>query len=224
MADATFHGVDQGWMQAQWRGCRDKAEQLKIFRDMVGKSVPVQEILDAVGEPEYCGPLAPEPVKREQRKWTPEEDARIAEMIREGRSYAEIGAELDRSGKAVGVRIVQLRRRGLIEPAQKKEKAEPVCVPEDVPEKADAETETETEPPALREVSPSGTVTEGVGTGDLPGADALEAVGQTLRALLDEEETLCDRCKVVRDMIAVYRERLRELLAMAGGGLIDGGE
>ena len=131
-----FHGVDRGWMQAQWRDCRDKAEQLKIFRDMVGRNVPPQEILDAVGEPEYCGPM--EPVKQERRRWTPEEDARIAEMVREGRSYAEIGAELDRSREAVGFRVLQLRRRGLIEPTQKKEKA--VCVPEDEPEKADAET------------------------------------------------------------------------------------
>ena len=57
---------------------------------------------------------------------------------------------------------------------------------------------------------------------DLPGEDALEAVGQTLRALLDEEEMLCDRCRVVQDMIAAYRAKLRELLAMAGGGLADG--
>ena len=211
-----FHGVDRGWMQAQWRDCRDKAEQLAIFRDMVGRNVPPQEILDAVGEPEYCGPM--EPVKLERRRWTPEEDARVAEMIREGRSHAEIGAEFDRSREAVGFRVMQLRRRGVIEPAQKKEKAEPAAVPE----KASSKPETETEPPALREVSPSRTVTEGVGTGDLPGADALEAVAETLRALLDEEEMLCDRCRVVQDMIAAYRAKLRELLAMAGGGLADG--
>ena len=27
MADAMFHGVDSGWMQAQWRDCADKAAQ-----------------------------------------------------------------------------------------------------------------------------------------------------------------------------------------------------
>ena len=226
-----FHGVDRGWMQAQWRDCRDKAEQLKIFRDMVGRNVPPQEILDAVGEPEYCGPMEPEPVKREQRKWTPEEDARIAEMIREGRSYAEIGAELDRSRKAVGVRIVQLRRRGVIEPAQKKEKAEPVSVPAKKPEPEDA-PEIVTELPSVPEDVPEDVPEKPdaypdggalpLEIGDLPGADALEAVAETLRALLDEEEMLCDRCRVVQDMIAAYRARLRELLAMAGGGLADG--
>ena len=222
MSDATFYGVDRGWMQAQWRDCKDKAEQLAIFRDMVGRNVPPQEILDAVGEPEYCGPI--DPVKRERRRWTPEEDARIAEMIREGRSYAEIGAELDRNGKAVGMRIVQLRRRGVIEPAQKKEKAEPVAAPEDEPEKADAETvsapEPETEPEKPDEYPDGGALPLEIG--GLPGADALEAVGETLRALLDEEEMLCDRCRVVQDMIAAYRAKLRELLAMAGGGLADG--
>ena len=223
-----FHGVDRGWMQAQWRDCRDKAEQLKIFRDMVGRNVPPQEILDAVGEPEYCGPI--DPVKRERRRWTPEEDARIAEMIREGRSYAEIGAELDRNGKAVGMRIVQLRRRGVIEPAQKKEKAEPVFVPakkpepEDEPEKAGAEPVSEPEKvPEKPDAYPDGGALP-LEIGDLPGADALEAVAETLRALLDEEEMLCDRCRVVQDMIAAYRAKLRELLAMAGGGLIDGEE
>lgn len=136
-----FHGVDRGWMQAQWRDCRDKAAQLAIFRDMVGRNVPPQEILDAVGEPEYCGPM--EPVKREYRRWTPEDDARIAEMAAEGMTDKQI-------------------------------------------------------------------------------ADALEAVAETLRALLDEEEMLCARCKVVGEMIDRYRARLKELLAMAGGGLTDG--
>lgn len=230
-----FHGVDRGWMQAQWRDCRDKAEQLAIFRDMVGRNVPPQEILDAVGEPEYCGPM--EPMKQERRRWTAVEDARIAEMIRKGCSYAEIGAEIDRSREAVGFRVLQLRRRGVIEPAQKKEKAEPAAVPEDVPEKAvakpeipsgkvsekvpekpDAEPETEPEKP---DAYPDGGALP-LEIGDLPGADALEAVGQTLRALLDEEEMLCARCKVVGDMIAAYRAKLRELLAIAGGGLTDG--
>lgn len=209
-----FYGVDRGWMQAQWRDCKDKAEQLKIFRDMVGRNVPPQEILDAVGEPEYVGPM--EPVKQERRRWTPEEDARIAEMIRKDYSYAEIGAELDRSREAVGFRVLQLRRRGVIDPAQKKEKAEPVCVSEG----AETVSEPEKAPEKPDEYPDGGALPLEIG--DLPGADALEAVGQTLRALLDEEEMLCERCRVVQDMIAAYRAKLRELLAMAGGGLADG--
>ena len=202
--EIIFHGVDRGWMQAQWRECKDKAKQLKIFRDMLGPKVPVQEILDAVGEPEYVGPLAPE--GQERRRWALVEDARIAEMIREGRSHAEIGAELGRSGKAVGMRIVQLRRRGVIDPAQKKEKAEPVCVPEPEPEKPDTYPDGGALPLEI---------------GDLPGADALEQVDTVLRALLDEEEMLCSRLEVVRGMIGGYRAKLRELWEMAGGGQDD---
>ena len=205
-SDQKFYGVDRGWMQAQWRDCADKAEQLKIFRDMVGGRVPVQEILDAVGEPEYCGPLAPE--KRNYRCWTSKDDERIAELVREGRTYSEIAAEFGVKSGNIGWRISWLRSRGMIPPSEntegKTEKAD--TEPEDVPEKPDAYPDGGALPLEI---------------GDLPGADALETVGQTLRALLDEEEMLCDRVAVVRDTIAAYRERLRELLAMAGGGIVD---
>lgn len=200
MADATFYGVDLGWMQAQWRDCRDKAEQLKIFQDMTYRKATVQEILDAVGEPEYCGPIGPR--KRTYHSFTPEEDARIEQMANAGKTDVEIGDALGLKWYSVSTRIKNLRKRGVLIVREKGKR--------------------ETEPPALREVSPSGTVTEVVGTGDLPGSDALEEVGKTLRALLDEEEMLCDRCRVVQDMIAAYRAKLRELLAMAGGGLTDG--
>lgn len=118
---ATFHGVDVGWMQAQWRDCRDKAEQLKIFRDMVGKSVPVQEILDVVGEPEYCGPM--EPVKRQYRRFTEEDDALIVRMKAEGCTNKKIGEALNRSTKAVSVRIAQMRGKGVCVPGPKSPKA-----------------------------------------------------------------------------------------------------
>lgn len=108
-----------------------------------------------------------------------------------------------------GVLIV--REKGKPEDAPEKADAEPVSAPEKVPEKV----------PEKPDEYPDGGALP-LEIGDLPGADALQAVGETLRALLDEEEMLCDRCRVVQDMIAAYRAKLRELLAMAGGGLTDG--
>lgn len=204
-----FHGVDRGWMQAQWRDCRDKAEQLEIFRDMTDHKATVQEILDAVGEPEYCGPIGPR--KRTYHSFTPEEDARIEQMANAGKTDVEIGDALGLKWYSVSTRIKNLRKRGVLIVREKGK-------PEDEPEKPDAEPETEPEKP---DAYPDGGALP-LEIGDLPGADALEAVAETLRALLDEEEMLCDRCRVVQDMIAAYRAKLRELLAMAGGGLADG--
>lgn len=193
-----FHGVDRGWMQAQWRDCKDKAEQLKIFQDMTDRKATVQEILDAVGEPEYCGPIGPR--KRTYHSFTPEEDARIEQMANAGKTDVEIGDALGLKWYSVSTRIKNLRKRGVLIVREKGK-------PEDVPEKPDEYPDGGALPLEI---------------GDLPGADALEAVGETLRALLDEEEMLCERCRVVQDMIAAYRAKLRELPAIAGGGLTDG--
>jgi len=122
MADATFHGVDLGWMQAQWRDCADKAAQLKIFQDMTGKA-PVEKILEAVGDPDYKGPA--EPPKREYRRFTEEDDALIVRMKAEGCTNKKIGEALNRSTKAVSVRIAQMRGKGVEVPGPKR-KAAPI--------------------------------------------------------------------------------------------------
>lgn len=216
MNEKEFHGVDLDWMKAQWRDCRDKAVQLGIFQDMVGKSVPVQEILDAVGEPEYCGPLAP--AKRGYRRFTPEEDAQIARMASDGATDRQIGDALGRDPFSISARIKNLRRRGdWIVRGKKKPKDEPEIVTE-LPSEPEAAPDTATDP---ADMYPDGGALP-LEIGDLPGSEALEAVGGTLQALLDEEEALCDRIRVVRDMIGEYRKKLRELLAMAEGGLTDG--
>ena len=45
---ADFHGLDIGWMQAQYRDCRDKREQLEIFGDLTGaKRTEILEVLGA---------------------------------------------------------------------------------------------------------------------------------------------------------------------------------
>lgn len=207
MPDATFHGVDLGWMQAQWRDCADKAEQLAIFRDMVGGKATVQQILEAVGEPEYCGPIAARVGK--YTPWTPEEDEEVIRMVGEGKGDKEIAAALGRKTYSVRKHIQYLRKRGKAVPyrvqkAAEPEGAEPEPVAADVPDEY-----------------PEGSALP-LEVGDLPGAEALETVGQTLRALLDEEEMLCAQCRVVQDMIGEYRRRLGEMLALAGGGLTDG--
>ena len=193
MADATFHGVDLGWMQAQWRDCADKAAQLAIFRDMTGGKATIQQILEAVGEPDYMGP---EIVELKSGRFAPEEDETIIRMFRAGATCPEIGAALNRNSVAITNRIFILRKKGVrIER-----------------EKADEEVH------AVPAQYPDGSALP-LELGELPGKDALEAVAATLRALLDEEEMLCDRQRVVGNMIREYRQKLGDLLAMAGGGL-----
>ncbi len=192
MDEPKFYGVDLGWMQAQWRDCADKAEQLKIFRDMTGGKATVQQILEAVGEPDYMGP---EVSKRDYRRWTPEEEETVARMLAENRSTREIADAVGRSEKKVQFKIARIRKEMKAKEQRKPEESAPASYPD-----GDALP---------------------LEIGGIPGADALETVGQTLRALLDEEEMLCDRLAVVQEMLEKYRRELAELLAMAGGGLSD---
>ena len=107
---ATFHGVDLGWMQAQWRDCADKAAQLAIFRDMTGGKATIQQILEAVGEPDYMGP---EIVELKSGRFAPEEDETIIRMFRAGKTCGEIGAALNRKSVAITNRIFILRQKGV---------------------------------------------------------------------------------------------------------------
>lgn len=106
---ATFHGVDLGWMQAQWRDCADKAAQLAIFRDMCGKAT-IQQIIEAVGEPDYMGP---EIVELKSGRFAPEEDETIIRMFRARATCPEIGAALNRNSVAITNRIFILRKKGV---------------------------------------------------------------------------------------------------------------
>lgn len=218
MAEAKFYGVDRGWMQAQWRDCKDKAEQLEIFRDMTGGKATVQQIIDAVGEPEYCGPIAAQVGK--YTPWTPEEDEEVIRMVGEGKGDKEIAAVLGRKTYSVRKHIQYLRKRGKAVPYRVQKNAGPE---EAEPESFARPEEAEPEPAAadVPDKYPNGSALP-LELGDLPGAAEFEIIGQTLRALLDEEEALCARCRIVQDMIGEYRRRLGELLAMAGGGLTDG--
>lgn len=154
-----FHGVDLGWMQAMWRDCSDKGKQLGIFRDMVGKKVTVKEILDAVGDPSYCGPMCE--AKRVHKKYTAEDDQQIAAMAAEGKTNREIAEAMDVSVKAAGSKVLQLRKSGVDIPERPRERKlqeevpgeEPEDVPEKVPEKV-PEVIPEEVPEKIREEAP----------------------------------------------------------------------
>ena len=107
MAEAKFHGVDIGWMQAQWRDCVNKRMQLKIFRDMTGAKNP--EILTALGEDQKAEFL---PMKH-AGTWSAEEDRFLLRAVSEGKSDREIAAEIGRGVNAVSVRLNGMRRRGI---------------------------------------------------------------------------------------------------------------
>ena len=126
MADATVHGVDLGWMQAQWRDCADKAAQLAIFRDMTGGKATIQQILEAVGEPDYMGP---EPVKRKYERYTEEDEDLIVRMAAEGATDKTIADALGKTEGSVSVKITAMRRKGIDVRRGEKPKEEPPAVP-----------------------------------------------------------------------------------------------
>lgn len=207
MAEPKFHGIDLGWMQAQWRDCADKGRQLEIFRDMTGRKATVQEILDAVGDPAYCGPMGA--VKREYRQYTPEDDAEIIWMAAAGYTDKAIADALDRNEKAINFRVNLLRKRGADIPKRKtgcppKPKAGPAEEPVPVEIVGDPDPEGV---PVPSEVSITASF------------DGLEKAREELAALIGEEQSLRAQLKEVGERIARYRKALSELLSMAGGGL-----
>lgn len=109
MEEDIFHGVSVGWMRSQWRDCADRVEQIQIFRDMTDATR--DEILVALGE------IQPEEAtvqKKTRPEYTPEEDALIIKMCREGAGPPEIADALGRSsGRAVSIHMMKLRRQGV---------------------------------------------------------------------------------------------------------------
>lgn len=109
-APDKLNGVEVDWMQSQWRDCADKAAQLAIFRDMTGATV--QQILDAVGEPEYVGPIAPAPKRRTYRAWTPEDDEELIRLREERIDCHKIAERLGREIQSVYSRYKKLKLAG----------------------------------------------------------------------------------------------------------------
>lgn len=116
MAEAKFHGVDIGWMQAQWRDCVNKRMQLKIFRDMTGAKNP--EILMALGE----DPKMEFPPMKHAGTWSKEEDEYLLKAVSEGKTDREIATEIGRGVNAVSVRLNGMRRRGIEVPQRENAK------------------------------------------------------------------------------------------------------
>lgn len=116
MAEAKFHGVDLGWMQAQWRDCVNKRMQLKIFRDMTG--APQGDILAVLGE----DPKMEFPPMKHAGTWSKEEDEYLLKAVSEGKSDREIAAEIGRGVNAVSVRLNGMRRRGIEVPQRENAK------------------------------------------------------------------------------------------------------
>lgn len=187
-----FRGVDLGWMQAQWRDCADKPEQLRIFRDMTGATI--QEILDAIGDPGYCGPIGG---KRGYKRFSAEDDATILRMIADGATNKEIGDAIGRTDTVVGFRITSLRKRGVEIPARPhsfKKKAETL------PEPQAAAVPERTEPAKT--------------------FPALDGVGEELRRMIAERDELRVRLASIEEDIEKYKAGLAELLSAAGGWLV----
>lgn len=192
MADATFHGVDRGWMQAQWRDCADKAAQLKIFRDMCGKKVTVQQILEAVGEPEYCGPEAP--AKRTYERYTKEDEETILRMAAEGATDKTIADALGKTERSIAVKITSMRKKGIEIRRGKKAEEKPL-----VPVFQRSE-----DPDRERGLTANG---------------AMTVIESALTALYQKEKKLCEELNKVHAEMNEYRRRIGDLLALAGGGL-----
>lgn len=111
MAEGKLYGVDIDWMQAQWRDCADKGAQLEIFRDMTGRKATIQQILDAVGDPAYCGPTVK--VKRKYERYTEADEETIIRMAAEGATNKTIGDALGKSEDSISMKITSMRKKGI---------------------------------------------------------------------------------------------------------------
>ena len=188
-----FRGVDFGWMQAQWRDCADKDEQMKIFRDMTGATKG--EILVALGEAKEAGPK-----KTGRGEYLPEEKEAIVRMACEGRTPQEIADALGRStAKAISIQMTKLRAQGIDIPrfqrgGRKRKAADPSL-------------------PAVTEPDPVPKPSE-----PADGDSRIEGLEAYLRALIEEERSLSGRLEWVRGKIDAYRKTFSRLLDLAGGG------
>lgn len=188
-----FRGVDFGWMQAQWRDCADKDEQMKIFRDMTGATKG--EILVALGEAKEAGPK-----RTGHCGYLPEEKEAIVRMACEGRTPQEIADALGRSSaNAILIQIKKLRAEGI-----------------DIPRFHRGRRKRKAADPSLPEVAEPAPVPKPSEPAD--GDPSIEGLEAHLRALIEEERSLSGRLEWVRGKIDAYRKTFSRLLDLAGGG------
>lgn len=192
MNEKEFHGVDLDWMKAQWRDCKDKDEQLIIFRDMTGATE--REIIGVL-EPGYCPERKP---FNSNTKWTEEEDARLLSMRKAGKTCKEIAAELKRSMAAVQSRYILIKNHDA-------EDGEPGIIT----------AEVDTDVVSLEDAEEAIAMNLRPFTPDSP----YEEIRNRIEALKRSEAVLEEELRTVREELEETRGALSELLALAGGGL-----
>lgn len=208
MDEREFHGISLSWMQAQWRDCADKDEQLKIYQDMTGASA--EEII-AVLEPDFTPRAFAR--RNKNKPWTPEDDARLLEMKAAKVREADIASRLGRPFNAVHARYGLLRKEARRKEEREAEKGEEVeekieaevlCAEEVSGGGSDAAAE-EPEEHAYQVVSECAT--------------SLKEVEAELRDFKKEELRIMEELQSVRNIIGAYKKKLVELIALAGGAL-----
>ena len=236
MAEAKFHGVDIGWMQAQWRDCVNKRVQLGIFRDMTG--APQGDILAVLGE----DPKTEFPPVKHAGTWSAEEDRFLLRAVSEGKSDREIAREMGRGEKAVGVRLVSLRRRGIEVPqrwdakrkaAEEKAVSGEVCPADDpggIPGEA-CETAEDAVYPDLPEVDGALTTEERVcepvrESSEEGGALKFGIAGfavfkKSIEELTEERERCIERLTDIELKLSEAKAGMRELMEAIGSTPFD---
>jgi len=237
MAEAKFHGVDLGWMQAQWRDCVNKRMQLGIFRDMTG--APQRDILAVLGE----DPKTEFPPMKHRGTWKKEEDEYLLKAVSEGKSDREIATEIGRGVNAVSVRLNGMRRRGIEVPqrwdAKKKAAAEraasgevyPSDDPGGIPGEA-CETTEDAVYPDLPEVDGARTTEERVcePVRDVPseaggamkfGIAGFAVFKKSIEELTEERERCIERLTDIEMKLSEAKAGMRELMEAIGSTPFD---
>lgn len=238
MAEARFHGVDLGWMQAQWRDCVNKRMQLKIFRDMTG--APQGDILAVLGE----DPKMEFPPMKHAGTWSKEEDEYLLKAVSEGKTDREIATEIGRGVNAVSVRLNGMRRRGIEVPQRENAKKKAVerafsgevCPSDDpgvIPGEA-CETAEDAVYPDLPEVDGALTTEERVCEPVPCGEDMPEEGGplkfgiagfavfkKSIEELTEERDRLIEQLCEVEMKLSEARAGMLELIAAIGSTPFD---
>lgn len=235
MAEAKFHGVDIGWMQAQWRDCVNKRMQLKIFRDMTG--APQGDILAVLGE----DPATEFPPMKHAGTWSKEEDEYLLKAVSEGKTDREIATEIGRGVNAVSVRLNGMRRRGIEVPQRenaKKKAAEraisgEVCPSDDpggIPGEA-CETAEDAIYPDLPEVDGARTMEERVcepvressekGGPIKFGIAGFAVFKKSIKELTEERERCIERLTDIEMKLSEAKAGMRELMEAIGSTPFD---
>ena len=105
--EKTFHGVDLGWMQAQWRDCKNRKRQMAIFRDMTRATEG--EILEALGD---SGGGVNDPLSaRRGKRFTAAETETLLRLRGEGLTWTQISEQMGRPASSLEVKYLKLKKK-----------------------------------------------------------------------------------------------------------------